>query len=261
MERLLLSQFYTWLFALPMAEVKRVQFCDRWIVLTFLWAVLCDRPLSWACLGENWPPGFLCAPPPSPSTMSRRMKSLSVQTLLRELVARDPDAKVGRGAGMLAKGYKLHALWACTGSLEAWRVEPLNVAEIKMAATMVPVLKGPGYLVGDHLFDWKVLYHEAGERGVQLVVTPEKGASPMPRQRRQDPHRVIGLKLAHTSKGKAMLHRRFGIDRLFGQLGNQGGGLGPLPNWVRRLPRVRNWVAGKLIWFSFRRRLKNKDLR
>ena len=98
---------------------------------------------------------------------------------------------------MLAKGYKLHALWASCGSLEAWTVESLNVAETKMAAVMVPVLKGPGYLVGDHLFDWKVLYHEAGARGVQLVVTPEKHGSPVPGVRRQDPHRIIGLKLEH----------------------------------------------------------------
>ena len=161
---------------------------------------------------------------------------------------------------MMAKGYKLHAIWACTGALEGWAVQPLNISEPKVAAGMVPVLTGPGYLVGDHLFDWKVLYNLTGERGMQLVVSPEKHGSPIPGRRRQSPYRVIGLRLAHSPAGQAMLRRRFGIDRLFGQLGNAGGGMGPLPNWVRRIHRVRRWVHGKLIWFCFRRALKNQKL-
>jgi len=210
--------------------------------------------------------------------MSRRLRTPSVQRLLDKALAflnppgskapehwvdgkpltvggatKDPDAKAGRGAGMMAKGYKLHAIWACTGVLEGWSVEPLNVSELPVAARMVPTLAGPGYLVGDHLFDWRVLYKLAGERGMQLVVSPEKHGSATPGVRRQNAHRVIGLKLAHMPQGQAMLRRRFGIDRIFGQMGNTAGGLGPLPNWVRRLARVRRWVQAKLIWFCFRR--------
>jgi hypothetical protein len=285
MERLLLFLFYTWLCRLPLVSHHPVQFSDRRIALTFLWSAICDRPMSWACCRQNWPPGFLAAPPPSASTLSRRLPTWGVQALLHQMLrllnppalpfgehwidgkalpigpsTRDPDAQVGRGAGMLAKGYKLHLLWAACGSLEAWRVAPMNVAETKIAATMLQGLQGPGYLVADHLFDWKVLYREVGQRGMQLVVSPAKNASAVPGRRKQDPHRLVGLKLAHCAKGRALLHRRFGIERIFGQLTTQAGGLGPLPNWVRRLPRVRNWVLAKLIWFSFRRALKNKDL-
>jgi hypothetical protein len=272
---------YQWLLSLELPAQKRVRFSDLWIALVFLWATTCDRPVCWATRAENWPAEFAWFSPPSPATMSRRLPSESVRRLLDKALAflnppdskgpehwvdgkpltvggatKDPDAKVGRGAGMMAKGYKLHAIWACTGTLEAWSVEPLNVSEPKVAARMVRVLRGPGYLVGDHLFDWRVLYDLAGDRGIQLVVSPEKNGSPIPGRRRQSAHRVIGLRLAHTPFGQAMLHRRFGIDRLFGQLGNFGGGLCPLPNWVRRLPRVRRWVLGKLIWFCFRRQLK-----
>ena len=42
---------------------------------------------------------------------------------------------------------------------------------------------------------------------------------------------------------------RGGVERAFGQVGNFGGGLSPLPNWVRRPRRVALWVAGKfMIW-------------
>ena len=147
-----------------------------------------------------------------------------------------------------------------SGLLEGWDVKPLNVSEPKVAARLVKVLNGPGYLLGDHLYDWRVLYNLAGARGLQLVVNPERHGSPTPGRRRQSPYRIIGLKLSHAPLGRAMLHRRYGIDRLFGQLGNAAGGLGPLPNWVRRLHRVRRWVQAKLIWFCFRRYLKNHHL-
>ncbi len=34
---------------------KYKQYSDAWIVETYLWAVLHDRPTSWACRSENWP--------------------------------------------------------------------------------------------------------------------------------------------------------------------------------------------------------------
>ncbi len=48
-------------------------------------------------------------------------------------------------------------------------------------------------------------------------------------------------------------------------MGNFGGGLGPLPNWVRTPHRVAAWVQGKILVFSARellkREKKSKDLR
>ena len=39
------------------------------------------------------------------------------------------------------------------------------------------------------------------------------------------------------------------VERFFACLGNTGFGLGPLPNWVRRLHRVTLWVAAKMLLY------------
>jgi hypothetical protein len=285
MERQLLEALYHWLLSLDLRRKKRSRFPDLSIVLTYLWAVLCDRPTHWACQQKNWPVNFAWFTPPSDSTMSRRLKTASVQALQRQALGRlnpdpppgtehwvdgkpltvggsskDRDARAGRGAGMMAKGYKLHALWAATGALRAWLVEPLNASEPKVALRMVPVLCGPGYLAADHLFDWKTLYDVAGAKQVQLVTSPQRASTGKPGRRKQSPFRVKGLKLAQMPIGRELLQRRKGVERLFGQLGNSAGGLGPLPNWVRRKHRVTRWVQGKLLWFCFRRKLKNQEL-
>jgi hypothetical protein len=43
------------------------------------------------------------------------------------------------------------------------------------------------------------------------------------------------------------MHQRYDTDRFFGHLTSFGGGLSPLPNWVRTYPRVRLWVQAKII--------------
>jgi hypothetical protein len=47
--------------------------------------------------------------------------------------------------------------------------------------------------------------------------------------------------------GRELLRGRGAIERAFGNAGSFGGGLGPLPNWVRRPGRVERWVWGKLL--------------
>ncbi len=54
----------------------------------------------------------------------------------------------------------------------------------------------------------------------------------------------------------SLLEARKTIERFFGQLGNVGFGLGPLPNWVRRLHRVQLWVHAKLILYMTSRLLR-----
>jgi hypothetical protein len=46
--------------------------------------------------------------------------------------------------------------------------------------------------------------------------------------------------------GQALEAQRYDIDRFFAHLGNSGGGLSPLPNWVRTFRRVRLWVRAKI---------------
>ncbi len=57
-----------------------------------------------------------------------------------------------------------------------------------------------------------------------------------------------------TEFGKKLYRFRRQIERDFGNLFSFGGGLTRLPPWVRRFPRVRNWVNAKLLinaarWF------------
>ena len=59
-----------------------VQFSNPLIVLVYLWAVLHDRPVSWACRCENWPAAQGPLALPSPATMSRRLRRLRVLALL-----------------------------------------------------------------------------------------------------------------------------------------------------------------------------------
>src|SRR5690242_15363516 len=88
MERQLLEALYHWLLSLDLPRRSRVRFPDLWVVLTYLWAVLCDRPTHWACMAENWPSNFAWFTPPSDSTMSRRLKTASVQALQRQALRR-----------------------------------------------------------------------------------------------------------------------------------------------------------------------------
>lgn len=51
---------------------------DKEIVRVF-WAVLHDRPTCWACRHANWPLHTCKRPLPSPSQMSRRLRSPACQ--------------------------------------------------------------------------------------------------------------------------------------------------------------------------------------
>jgi len=52
--------------------------------------------------------------------------------------------------------------------------------------------------------------------------------------------------------GRGLLWQRKAVERFFGQLTSFGGGLSPLPAWVRTHRRVRRWVQAKLIFNRLR---------
>ncbi len=71
--------------------------------------------------------------------VEQRLRGRGVRRLLSFLdgkplpvsrVSKDPDARHGRGAGGLAKGYKLHTLWSTRPLPEAREVRPLHEAEL-----------------------------------------------------------------------------------------------------------------------------------
>src|SRR4051794_35605305 len=154
---------------------KYVQHQPWVLVAVMLWAALHDRPRSWACQRRHRStttlrPGRL----PSPSALSRRVDGVAVGLLWRALEQRlrdsgdpalvafvdgkplpvggnskDADARFGRGAGCVARGYKLHAVWPARPVPEAWEVTPMNGCEKAAAGRLVERLAHGGYLLAD----------------------------------------------------------------------------------------------------------------
>jgi Transposase DDE domain len=238
----------------------------------YFWAVVHDRPTRWAVDPDEWPDDLRPDWLPSQSTMSRRLRSpetvelmTSVEqqlvillTLGRSLVhvvdgkalavsavSKDPDTGYGRGAGANQKGYKLHAIWSRGPIPLAWGLAPMNASEKTMARHLIPTLPGGGYLLGDVQYDVSDLYDLAAEAGFQLVAKKTKGLGLG--HRRQPLSRLRSIELLTTEFGRALYNQRNAIECHFGTLTSVGGGLGPLPAWVRRFNRVRNWVQTKIL--------------
>lgn len=267
---------------------RQRRFRDETIVITFLWAVLHDRPVLWATDRRNWPFFMRIATRPSPSTMSRRLRSPSVMALIervwrvlpRELetdtaliidakplpvggYTTDRDARTGRACGCFAWGYKLYlVLDECSG-IHAWRVESMNVAEQVVAAELIPVAArsaGPDrWLLGDKIYDSNHLYTLAESCGLRLLTPRMRVKDPIgPRQSPGRARAIHMLEAPGTAAGRALIARREAIERYLGTLCCTGGGLGPLPGFVRRLGRVRLWVGAKLLIHSVRRGLRHR---
>jgi hypothetical protein len=257
-----------------------------WVVLlTFLWAALHDRPVSWACQPAHWRstrlrPVHL----PSPATLSRRLDGVAVGLLWHAVEQRlradgcpptwlafldgkplpvggcskDREARYGRAAGTMAKGYKLHSIWSTNGLPEAWEVTPLNSDEPKVARQqLLPQLTGAGYLLADGNYDVNALFDEAWQRGYQLLTPPPKAP---PGRRRQSPQRLRSIDLMNRPFGRDLYRQRIAIEQSYGNATSFAGGLAPLPAWVRGLDRVRSWVWAKLL-INAVRVLKHKNLR
>jgi hypothetical protein len=171
-------------------------------------------------------------------------------------VSKDPDIGNGRAAGCFQKGYKFYALWSSGPIPLAWGLAPMNVSEKTMARRLIPTLPGGGYLLGDAEYDANPLYDLAAEAGFQLVAKKRKsrGRGGLG-HRRQSPGRLRSIELMNTQFGRALYNQRNAIECRFGTLTATGGGLAPLPAWVRRFHRVRHWVQAKILaagarWFN-----------
>jgi Transposase DDE domain len=254
------------------------------IVAVFLWAALHDRPTQWACDPRHWGsaprPGWL----PSPSTLSRRLRSIAVGMIFRAMERRiretadrrlvqfidakplpvggathDPEARYGRAAGVQAKGYKLFALWGIRPMPESWSVAAMSVAETAQAPDLIHRAPGAGYLLGDGLYDASAIHDIAYAHGYQLIAPRKKPEAGLSHSHYQSPHRLRAIELLKTRFGREIYAMRGGIERAFGNATSFGGGLGPLPAWVRRLGRVVRWVWAKLL-INGVRILRNQQL-
>jgi len=247
------------------------KFSDQEIVGVFLWAVLHDRPVSWACEPINWPKGLWKNKLPSQSTMSRRLRTTEVQRLLADMEGRytalerpgfvslvdgkplvigahskDRDSKWGKVGRGYAKGYKLHAIFGRGPIPLVWDIDSLNVSELDVAARNISSLKGGGYLLGDKAFDSNPLHRIASRRGYQLVAQRKRPGTGLG-HRTHAVGRLRSMDLLNTAFGQDLYQCRDDVERKFGWLTNHGGALAPLPAWVRRAHRVRLWVQAKLL--------------
>lgn len=260
------------------------KFSDARIVQVFYWAVICDRPISWACHRKNWPIWLRRELLPSSPTMSKRLKSASVVALLdamdRRVIApkepgmfwmidgkplpiggrsKDRQAGYGQAAGCKAKGYKMHALIADDGKIADWRVAPMNKDERVMGQRLLKSAPDEvlGYVVGDANYDSNNLHQQCDDRENLQLVTPRRyGPGKGTGHRKQTEGRLRMIALIENPQSKfadGLFLDRSEIERRFGHLTNWGGGLQSLPSWVRTHRRVRRWVQAKLVLTQLRR--------
>lgn len=280
MERELWPRIYHELRAAARGTHQRDVTYQPWVIAAvLLWAALHDRPVAWACDPRNWSTTRLRPGPlPSASTMSRRPGRTVFGVFLNRVAARlrgagppawvlmvdgkplpvgrcskDPDAR----SGPLGRGYKLHAVWGDECLPEAWEVTAAREYEGGVAVRLLTQVSGKGVLLADGNYEASDLYDAAAASGYQLLARPDPADNGRG-HRYQSPYRRVALGWFADGLGWGLYRARSAIERAFGNAGAFGGGLGPLPNWVRRLGRVSRWVWCKLV-INAHRILRNRQ--
>ena len=182
--------------------------------------------------------------------------------------SKDRDARRGHvSGGVTCKGYKLFGCWGASPIVpEALVIGPMNESDQAGAMELIERLQrlhgGPGtsggYLLMDATHDTNPLHEYAAAHGFQAV-TPRKEPGTGLGHRAHSPCRLRSIALLEDAPatrlndfGPALYAHRGQIERDFGNAGSFGGGLQPLPNFVRRPRRVVLWVVGKLIFNGLR---------
>jgi hypothetical protein len=287
MEREVWNEIVTQVAARAKPVSARFRFGTAQIVLVQLWAALHDRPVSWACVADHWPTDVRPTRLPTPSTLSRRLRTQPVRDLLAAVErrcrgparftlvhlvdgkplpianhSRDSDAGYGRGAGGKAKGYKIHVITSLNGDLIAWQVRPIHHDEPRVAAELLRQKRFSGYLLADRNYDRNALYQQCRERGIQLLAPRRYGAGRGLGHHRHDPGRlraIAQIEQSLTGFAPKLLRERRRIERWFGRLSSSSLGLTYLPPWVRTLERVQRWITAKFIVWHCAKRLKKRS--
>lgn len=288
MEATLYRALYRLVWSVAHPRRPRVQFPDRAIILVYLWSVLHDRPVTWACDRRHWPAGLLAFELPSDTTMSRRLATLGVLQLLERVLlaasdrvgppplvkavdskpmtvgaySKDRDAKRGRvGAGQMARGYRLHALTHGRVARH-WVLGPMNDHDSVHAPALLGRLEGGGgYVVADNAYDSNALHACAAAAGHQLVAPPREAERHVRDARHNGPARLRALDVLasplefcrggrRAAFGVALYNHRETVESCFGELSLTG--LNYLPAWVRGPRRVALWAAGKILLQTIR---------
>lgn len=258
---------------------RRQRYSDANILAIYFWAVLNERPVSWACEPRNRPPNFRRANHPDQSTMSRRLRTPIIRGIIDALPrlvmhhgrpakmayidgkpleisqnSRDPDAINGYSIRRMSKGYKLHALVDEDNRLLAFEITPMNKSEPKIAqrlfwrAHRLGLLAKGARIIGDAGYDTNALHRVARKIGVEFYAPRRKPGTGLGHGTDQEPGRLRSIEAFEHDERLALelRSRRAQIEHFFGALCSRGGGLQGLVSWARRIHRTRAWVAVKL---------------
>jgi hypothetical protein len=282
--RMLMACLGTIVAALPRPS-KRFSFSDTLVVGMYLWAVAHDRPMRWACERSHYNAVFRPRQLPSVSQFHRRVRSDRVRLILQRLhnltagalvptallsidgkalpispVSKDPDARFGYAGGRtMGRGFKLHALVSEDRRILSWCVRPMNEHEMPIACELIGAshhgLFTPRTLVlADGNYDSHVMHKAVDRRGGRLVTHLRGKGKHEVTLRQMGAARRELLKVSEQSGPLLRMIRRHRnvVELTFSNLTSYGGGLGPLPPFVRRLSRVTRWVGSKIILYHTR---------
>ena len=257
---------------------RRFTDSDALVLALFFWSVGHDRPQCWACQRSHFYGPFRPRRLPSVAELNRRIRSARFVTLLETVYralapapgpggtclldarplpvgacSKDHAARPGRVYAGFARGYRVHALVDEAGRVFAWRLTAMNVKEANVAADLLPAVPRGGTVLCDGGYDCAHLYEQAAQQHVPWLARPQRNAGRGHRQ--QSPARLAGIAQwqAHAEEYTC---RRAQVERVFGWQCSFGGGLAPLPAWVRTPARVTRWVSAKLTIYHNRRREK-----
>jgi hypothetical protein len=291
----------------PLGRRPRERFSDGDILKVYFWSVGWKKPVSWACRKDNWTeeffPGSSPDGLPSQSWVSRRLRTIpciqAMERLNRMLAERfgqgivkamdsrplkvgsyskDREARRGRAAGEMARGYKLHGIlssasskgvlwpWVLTGMQTNDQVPAKWLLEAQGKIEADGKGRGWGYLVADNLFDANPMHVAAREINRQFVAPPRRSNQGVRDQRRNTPERLRALDMTDdllerrgvgTGFGAELMDNRRSIEQCFGHQTMLG--LTNPPPWVRRPRRMAMWVGAMLV-VQMLRKLEIKEL-
>ena len=191
---------------------RRARYSDGQIVAMYVWSVMHDRPLCWACNRENYTSRYRPRRLPSVSQFCKRIKTDRCDAILQFI----------------------H--------------EALSEIESFTELSFIDG-RASGIILADGAYDSGTLYDQVDDDGGQLITPLPANAGKG--HRRQSAARLRAIDLWHPLGGY-VYRKRVGIERTFAHQPAFGGGLAPLPPWVRTLPRVRRWIGTKLIIYHAR---------
>jgi hypothetical protein len=279
MDDQLLKRMYHYLFDDPTRfAAANCTYSDGVILLIFFKAVLGNISTRQARDKRNWPIWCRRLKFPSYSQLRRRLNSPALNARIEEInrefrlklpnspekavdgkplvvggFSKDADAKAGCIPDGWGRGYKLHALVDACGAVDVFEVTALNGGEPTVAVQLVLKMDLKGALVrGDAGYDSNRLYETAAQQGGRLLAPRKKpGTSLGHHKQHADRLRAIAELEGEQKAGELAGHKlhRNRVEQTFAHLTSGPVGLFALPNFVRRLHRVRQWVAAKILLF------------